>query len=50
LPWWQRRTAMDDGSARHKFLEGWNHSFTSCEVLCAKLVDKRTLLIWWPYV
>jgi hypothetical protein len=29
----------DDVSMRHKFLQGWTCSFTSSEVLCAKLLD-----------
>jgi hypothetical protein len=34
---WQR--TMDDVSARHEFLQGWNYNFTSCRVYRAKLLD-----------
>jgi hypothetical protein len=29
LPWWRRRMMVDDVSARHMFLEGWNCNFSS---------------------
>jgi hypothetical protein len=45
-PWRRQGTMVDDVSARHKFLQGWTYSLTSCEVLCAKLLDTYFYFIW----
>jgi hypothetical protein len=37
---------VDEVLARHKFLQGWTCSLTSCEVLCAKLLDTHFYFMW----
>nr|AGW47743.1 hypothetical protein [Hordeum vulgare subsp. vulgare] len=36
---------MDYVSARHKFLQELNSTFTSCKILCRKLLDKQDVIV-----
>jgi hypothetical protein len=49
LPWWWRRTMVEDDLARHNVLQRWSCNFT-CGVLCAKLLDIYVCNLWWPRV